>query len=210
MPIRLVNKAIRILLLFLFVVNTASALWGPLFAVFVTGHIAGATLATVGIMAAIYSVTKSVIQLSVARRLDKRPGESDDFAAILLGSLLSTFASFTILGVNKIWQIVFLQILWGIADAFTMAAFYAIFSHHIDRESEGFEWSLFSVGGITVAAALGGLVGGLMAQVYGFPAIFITSGILNAIGFILLLSLYPHIKILRKSEDYKALKDPLE
>ena len=98
-----------------------------------------------------------------------------------------------------------LEVLTGIGDACTMAAYYAIFSHHIDRNSEGFEWSLLSVGGLTISTAVGGVIGGFVSQRFGFSTVFIGAGLLNIIGVLLLVLLYPYIKILRKSRHYKTI-----
>ncbi len=192
-----VNTTIKVLLLFLLMVNTAAALWSPLFSIFVVNHIVGATLATIGLTGAIYSVIKSTLQIPIAKYLDSRPGETDDFIVILGGVFLSCICSFSFLFTDKIWQLGLVQALWGIADACTMAAFYAIFSHHIDKKSAAFEWSLFSVGGMTVAIAIGGLVGGFVTQSYGFSSVFLIAGIMNVFAFFLLLLFYPHIKVMR-------------
>ena len=98
-----------------------------------------------------------------------------------------------------------MEILSGLGDACTFAAYYAIFSHHIDKNSEGFEWSLLSVGGLTVSTAIGGIIGGFVSQKFGFSAVFVCAGVLNIIGLFFLTLLYPYIKILRKSRHYKTV-----
>ena len=77
--VNFINKTIQILLLFLFIINTGASFYMPLIAVFITRHIIGATLATVGISVAVYSITKSLIQVPLAKRLDSQAGEKDDF-----------------------------------------------------------------------------------------------------------------------------------
>ena len=69
-----VNKVIRFLLIFLFVVNMSEGLFGPLLAVFITENIVGASLTTVGFAIAIYSIVKSIIQLPLAKRIDSKIG----------------------------------------------------------------------------------------------------------------------------------------
>jgi len=203
--ISFINKTIKILLLFLFAINTGAALYMPFFAIFVTKYIVGATLVTIGVSSALYSITKSLVQIPTAKRLDAHPGEKDDFFIIICGAICGIIYSFAFLFINHIWQLNLVQIFAGIGDACTMAAYYAIFSHHIDKESQGFEWSLFSVGGMTISAAIGGLIGGLIAEKFGFHSLFIFAGILNIIGTIMLISLYPYIKILRRPEHHKTL-----
>ena len=69
---------------------------------------------------------------------------------------------------HNVWELNLIQIFAGVGDACLMAAYYAIFSHHIDKNSEGFEWSLFNVGGLTIAMAIGGILGGLILIVLDF------------------------------------------
>src|SRR5580698_2477433 len=75
--------------------------WGfidPIFAVFIVERIAGGTLITVGIAAAIYWILKSIIQVPVSNYLDRTPGERDDFMTLVGGLLLAGFsaAAFTL------------------------------------------------------------------------------------------------------------------
>lgn len=195
-----VSKGIKILLLFLFVINSAAALWSPLFSVFIINHVIGATLALIGITSALYSVTKSFLQIPIARYLDAHVGEKDDFFVLFTGILVASVCSFGLMFVGRIWQLGAVEILWGVADACTMAAYYAIFSHHIDQRSAAFEWSLYSVGGITVANALGGLIGGFAAQAFGFPILFVGAGVMNLGALLVLSAFYPYINIMRPAK----------
>ena len=52
--------------------------WGfidPIFSVFIVQHIAGGTLITVGIAAAIYWILKSILQIPIAKYLDRTPAK---------------------------------------------------------------------------------------------------------------------------------------
>lgn len=195
-----VSDSIKMLLYFLFVINTAAALWGPLFSVFIIRNVAGATLGIIGITSALYSVTKSFLQIPVARYLDAHVGEKDDFTVLFIGIVIASLCSFGLLLVTNVWWLGTVQVFWGVADACTMAAFYAIFSHHLDQGSAGFEWSLYSVGGITVANALGGLIGGFAAETFGFPSLFVAAGIMNFVALFILAGFYSRIKIARPAK----------
>jgi MFS family permease len=196
-----INRAIRILLLFLFVINTAAALWTPLFSVYVLKNVAGITMALYGLTGALYSVVKATLQIPIAKHLDMRAGERDDFIVIFIGICLASVCSFALLFMHSIWQLGIVQALWGVADACTLAAYFAIFSHHIDSSSAAFEWSLYNVGGATIAIALGGIVGGYMADAFGFQCIFFVAGIMNVLALLLLAMLYPYLKIMRPAKE---------
>lgn len=189
-----INRVIKILLFFLFMVNVSEGLFTPLLAVFVTDFIVGASLKTVGFAVAFYAITKSVIQIPLARRLDKQIGEKDDFYVMLVGAIVGTIYTFGFLFIKSPSHLYFLSIIGGIGAACLLAAYYGIFARHVDRGSEGFEWSLYSVAGLTLSIAIGGAIGGILADTIGFIRLFLAAGILNVLATILLIFLYPHLK----------------
>ena len=194
------NGVIKLLLIFLFIVNVSAGLFSPILAVFVTGSIIGATLKTVGFATAIYAIVKSVIQISLAKRLDKKIGEKDDFYVLLTGAIMTIIYTFGFILIKIPIQLYALSVVGGISGAFLMAAYYGIFARHVDRGQEGYEWSMFSVGGLTLSVALGGAVGGIMADALGFGTTFLWAGILSVVAAALLIFLYPHLKSARENQ----------
>ena len=203
--VRFINKTIQGLLLFLFTMNVGAGLYMPFLAIFVTKNIAGATLATVGLLLALAAITKSIIQLPLAKWLDSRAGEKDDYYVILFGTSLVTIYLFGFLFVHSVGGLALLQIIVGMGDAMIFSAYYAVFSHHIDKDSEGFEWSMLSVGGLTISVAIGTFLGGVVAGKFGFETLFISAGLINTTAIIFLLLLYPHMNIMRKPHHYKTV-----
>jgi len=193
-----VNKVIRFLLFFLFIINVSEGLFGPLLAIFITENIVGASLATIGFAIAIYSIVKSVIQLPLAKRIDSKIGEKDDFHIMLIGAIIGVVYTFGYLFIKTPLQFYALAAFGGAGGACLMAAYYGIFSHHVDKNNQGFEWSLFSVGGLTVSTALGAAIGGVYTDIFGFSTTFITAGILNIVATLILLSLYPYLDGVKK------------
>lgn len=188
-----VNRIIQILLLFLFVLNLGSALFGPIFGIFATQGIQGATLKTVGFAVGILAIVKSIIQIPLAKKIDKNLEERDDFYLMFFGGLIASFYAFTLTIISQIWQLYLLQVLAGVGDACIMAAYYALFSRHTDKGKEAFEWTLFSVWGLTISAALGSSIGGIVADAFGFKILFMTTALLSLISTVLLLLLYPYL-----------------
>ncbi len=202
----IVNMAIRVLLIFIFIFNVAAGLYIPIIAIYITQHIVGATVTVLGFSVAIYAIIKSIFQLPIARKLDSSKGETDDFKVLMIGIIMAIFYSVGFMFINTVFDFYVLQIFTGIADACTMAAYYAIFSHHIDKDSQGFEWSLFSIGGLTISAAIGGILGGYIASEYGFNVVFILAASFNVIAAILLVLLFPYVKNFRQERYLKKLK----
>ncbi|MFH0739890.1 MAG: MFS transporter [bacterium] len=188
------NKVIQILLLFLFVVNVSGGLFSPILAVFVTNFIFGATLKTVGFAVALFAVAKSIVQIPLARRLDKKIGEKDDFYVMLIGGIISILYAFGFIFIKSSLHLYILSAIGGIGAAFLLAAYYGIFARHVDRGSEGFEWSLYSTVGLTISVAIGSAIGGILADTFGFKVIFLMAGFLSVLATFLLLFLYPFLK----------------
>ncbi len=202
----IINNAIKTLLAFIFIFNVSAGLYLPIIAVYITNNIIGGTLIVVGISTAIYSISKSIIQVLIAKNLDKNKREIADFVFLMIGIFLAVLYSLGYLLIKDYIHLYFLQIIVGVADACIMASYYAIFSHHIDKDSQGFEWSLFSTVGLTLSTALGGIFSGYIASRYGFSLLFVMSAVLNIIAAILLLILFPYVKNFRKDIYYKNTK----
>lgn len=200
-----INKAVQILLIYIFLVIMGASLFSPIFAVFITGNVLGATLKTAGFAIAIYAITKAIIQIPLARKIDRYDGEKDDFFVLIAGAIIGIIFPFSMLVISKPFQLYLLEFLAGIGDACLMAAYYGIFARHVDKGSEGFEWSLFSAFGLTISTAVGGALGGIFADAYGFRYLFLTSGILNVFAAALLFLLYPYIRKYHRENLKKAV-----
>jgi len=189
-----INKAIQLLLGFLFLMNLSEGLFAPLFAIFITENIIHASLTVVGLEVAFYSIAKSILQIPLARYLDLKKGERDEFFVIAIGALIGVLYPISLIFIREIYQLYAVAVINGLGGACLMAAYYALFSHHIDRNLQGLEWSLFSVAGLTVSAAVGGVSGGILADNYGFPFVFTLASIINLAAFFLLSFLYPRLR----------------
>ncbi len=80
-----INPVVRLIVIVDFFINSAFGSFGPIFAIFITNQVAGGSIRVAGFAAAVYWITKSILQLPIARFLDKTDGERDDFWALFLG-----------------------------------------------------------------------------------------------------------------------------
>lgn len=188
-----INHVALIVIIVQFIINISAGLLGPIFAVFVTNQIAGGAVTVIGFAIMIYWATKSVLQLFVARYIDRNHGEIDDFYAFLLGGILSAIFISLYYFVTDVWHIYALQFALGIADAFFVPPFYAIFTRHIDKGKEGFEWSLYSSFSIGAGTAIGGALGGIFGTVAGFRIVFLIAGLLGFIATGIIVFLRPYL-----------------
>lgn len=168
---------------------SAFGLIGPIFAIFVTNQIAGATVATVGFAATINLLVKALLQMPVARYIDKHKGEKDDFLFMVVGSTLISIVPFAYLFVTLPIHLYLAQVVLGIGGALTNPGWFAIFTRHIDKGKEGTEWTLENVSIGLVSAGVAAL-GGIMAERFGFHNLFLIVGVLSLVGLIIQISLY--------------------
>jgi len=182
--------------------------WGliePIFSVFVVQKVVGATLATVGIAAAIYWILKSILEIPVANLLDRIPGEKDDFAALVGGLFLAALSAFAFSWVTQIWELYLIQVIHAIAFALYIPSWSAIFSRHLDKERVSFDWSLDStMSGI--GAGITGLLSGVIAEYFGFTVVFVMAGMLAMIAaFIITVS--PDIILPKPTHGEETMKE---
>ena len=130
----------------------------------------------------------------MARRIYKNHGEIDDFYFFIAGGILNAIFVSLYYFASTVWHIYALHFLIGIADAMLVPPFYAIFTRHVDKGREGFEWSLYSSFSLGAGYALGGAVGGLLATLVGFRVVFLLTGFLTFLFSIMLLFLRPYIR----------------
>lgn len=187
------SPVILVIVMAYFVLTAAAGFLPPLYAIFITTQIAGASVASVGLAITIYWATKSVLQLFVARFIDRNHGEIDDFYFMIAGGILNAIFVSLYYFATHITHIYLLQFCIGIADAMVIPPFYAIFTRHIDKGKEGFEWSLFSSFSIGAGSAFGAIVGGVLGSAIGTRAVFPMVGILTFVATIMLVFLKPYI-----------------
>lgn len=167
---------------------SATGFLSPIFAVFLTSQVRGATLADVGFATTIFWVVKSAVQIPVSWYIDSIPGERDDYRLMVIGYLASCLIP---LGyyffVSEMWHVFLLEALNGIAYALLAPSWLAIFTRHIDKHREGTEWTLYS-NAVGLGFAATAAFGGVLAERFGFRVIFLfVSALMFCGGLVLLL-----------------------
>ncbi|OGM96622.1 MAG: hypothetical protein A2816_03745 [Candidatus Yanofskybacteria bacterium RIFCSPHIGHO2_01_FULL_39_44] len=176
-----------------FYLNSGLGLYGPIFAIFVTKQIEGGSIEVIGFAAGITQLFKVVLQLPIAKYLDRNHGEYDDFYSMVLGGFLIAIAPFLYLFASKISHLYMIQAIYGIGLAFLVPPWYAIFSRHLDKRHENIEWSFESIT-IGIATAGSAAIGGVLANRLGFKAVFIAAGILAVFGILQQIKIYKDLK----------------
>lgn len=181
------NKVIRYFVLCDLSLFSGWGLLAPIMSIFVVQHIAGASIFNAGAAASLYWAARSVVQLPAANRLDKRKGEKDDFYVLIMGLLLASLAAFSFSLVNTISELYMVFIIQGIAFGLYQPAWSGIFSRHLDKDRFAFDWSMDSVG-LGIASMISGLVGGYLADTFGFNIIFYLASFFSLLSALIIFS----------------------
>ena len=187
------NHVVRTLIVSDFYFNTGLGLFGPIFAIFVTNQIHGGSIAVVGFAAGITQLCKVILEIPIAKYLDKNHGEYDDFYSMILGGTLIAISPFLYIFATESYHLYVIQAIYGVGLAFLVPPWYAIFSRHLDKLHENIEWSFESVA-IGVATASSAAIGGIMADKLGFRTVFLVAGILACFSIALQLRIYKDLK----------------
>lgn len=182
-----INKVIKVLILSDVALITGLGFVAPIFAIFLTEKIQGSNLEMIGYAAAIYWIIKSLVVIPFGKYLDKNHGEKDDLWFIVIGNILAALAVFGYLFSYLPWHIYILQVFYAIGMGMNVPGYTAIFTRHINKGKEAFNWSVRSAM-IGIGAGIAGALGGIIANRFGFNALFIGIGV-----FILLSAFLPFI-----------------
>ncbi len=184
------NKIIKFLVIGDFFFNSALGLISPIFALFVvlkiTNNDVAAAAQVVGYSTLFLWVIKSLLQIPIAKYLDRNHGEADDFWCMFIGHLIVGLIPFGYLFSNQIWHVYLLSLLQAIGLAMLVPPWFAVFTRHIDKDKEAYEWSVDSTA-LGIGVGITGALGGFLMAHFNFNIIFILSGILGIISTIALI-----------------------
>jgi len=192
MMFKFVNKVIKVLIMSDFLLNAGWGLLGPIFAIFLTEQIRGGNIKLAGFCAGTYWIVKSICQPFIAHHLDKNHGEVDDFYFLIGGYFLVAFVPIGYIFATLPWHVLSLQVVYALGMACTIPTWAGIFTRHIDRGRENFEWSLESTS-LGFAAGITGVLGGLIASFIGFKFLLIAVSLFTFGSGLVLFLILRHI-----------------
>jgi len=181
-----INKVVKILVFSDLFLNSGWGLIGPILAIFIVNNVQGGNVKVVGIAVGTYLLVKSVLQIPIAHYLDLNHGEKDDYYALFIGTLLTAITPIIFIFATMPWHIYIAQIIHALGMAMALPSWSAIFTRHIEKKREAFCWSLDS-SALGLGAGITGIVGGTIAQSFGFMPLFIGVSVLNVIAALLFL-----------------------
>lgn len=191
-----INKVIKILIASDVALLTGFGFIAPIFAIFIAQRITvgdiGEAAKVAGFAMAIYMGFKSFLMIPFGKYLDKNHGEKDDLYFVIIGNVLAAVAVFGYIFSSLPWHIYALKGLYSLGMAMNIPGWTAIFSRHLDKGQEAFEWATRgTVIGISAGAA--GAFGGIIASTLGFNILFIGVAVFALISAFLPLLIYKNL-----------------
>jgi len=181
-----INKVVKIMVFSDLFLNSGWGLIGPILAIFIVKNIQGGDTRVAGIAVGIYLLAKSILQVPIAHYLDLNHGEKDDYFALFFGTLLTAITPIIFIFATISWHIYIAQIIHALGMAMALPSWSAIFTRHIEKKREAFCWSLDS-SALGLGAGITGIIGGAVAQSFGFIPLFIGVSVFNIIAALLFL-----------------------
>ncbi len=189
-----INKIVFFLIKADFFFFSALGFVAPIFAVFLTEKLKDGSIEVAGFAIAIYWITKSIFEIPIAKFLDKKKGERDDLMFLVSGYFVVGLIHFGYTQATLSWHIYILEALYAVAMAIAMPGWSAIFTRHIDKGREGFEWSIEHVT-YSIGTGITGALSGIFVSKYGFNAVFMIAGVVAIIGSLIPLFIYKNVNI---------------
>lgn len=164
-------------------------LFTPILAVFVIEKIPGGTIEKAALGFSFYMVVRVVTEMVSGFLLSKKLA-GKKFLVICIGLLVLsiTYASFSLS--TTLFQLYLSYGLLGVGLGISTPARMSLFSKHLDQNKEAFEWSLHDATSF-VGMALAGALGGFVAQMYGFPLLFLIASVGN------LMAVIPYLQFMK-------------
>ena len=213
--LRSINKIVRVLIVSDILLITGLGFTSPIFAIFINqritmeGPMEAAKIA--GFSMAVYWGIKSLLEIPIGKYLDKNHGEKDDIIFAMIGNSLAAVSVLLYIFCSLPWHIYLLQGVYSVAMAMNIPAWTALFTRHIDKGKEAFEWATRSTF-IGIGAGISGALGGIIVSKVGFDFLFVIVSVFclfsSFVLFTILKIVSPRNQNTPRSPESKTLQEP--
>lgn len=176
------NRTVKLLMLSDIFVITGFGLVDPILAIFVKENLIGGTIFAAGFASTIFLITKCLIQLPFSRYVDSH---YDKIKWLLVGTFLIAAVPFIYTLSRHVNWIYFAQFIHGVGSGLAYPTWLGLWSTHLDKKHESFEWSLYSaLTGLGTAGTAS--LGAGIAGIFGFQYAFMIGGLMSMVGSFIL------------------------
>lgn len=168
----LFNRALRVLLSTNAIILIASAMLGPIYAIFVEE--VGGDLMDASLAGGIFALTAGITTLLSGKYSDRI---KENELIVILGYAIMGVGFVLYIWVDSIIYLFIVQVIAGLGEAIYSPAFDAIYSKHLDGHKSGTQWGAWESMNYFTAAS-GAVIGGGIVTLFGFPVLFIIMALL--------------------------------
>jgi MFS family permease len=163
----------------------AAGMFGPIYAVFVEQI--GGDLLTAGGAYAAYSIVAGILIFFISRWEDHVRHQEK---LVVAGFALSCLGFLGYLLIQTSIDLFIVQIILGLGQAINIPAYDGLYSKHLDKGKFASEWGLWESSNYIVVA-VAALIGGYLANIFGFRFIFLIMFVISLIGLAVAVMLLP-------------------
>ncbi len=183
------NRVLKILILSDLFFWMGMGFIGPIFAIYINNNIKDSTIGLVGVSMAVIWIMKSVTALVTSRFTDHENGNELKLKTLVIGYIISFVSPFGFIFANSIWDIIFVQILFGFGIGLAYPGWMTIFSRFLESGKEGMTWSLDETS-ISLGNSLAIGLSGFIVEFFGFYFLFGMTILFNFLSLVCILILF--------------------
>lgn len=187
------NKIIKYLTISDLALLSGFSFISPIFPLFIVDKIQGGNMEVVGFAIGINVLVRAILQLPIARYLDKKRGDLDEYYFTIISTVMLGVTPLLYLVISTPAELYVVQIIYAVGFAMNYPAWMSLFTRHAEREREGSQWAVWSA--VTgIGAAVAAAVGGVIGERYGFSTVLWLVFIVTILGAISLFKIYKPLK----------------
>jgi|GEM_PF-526666 len=157
----------------------------PIFGLFVANQVPGGSLETAAFAYSIYLVVRVVVELLVGR-IYSQSNDMRKLTGTIIGLFIASFSYLCFALSGSVEAIYLSYVVAGIGLGTASPPKNALFSIHLDKNKEAYEWSIHDMM-VFLGMAAASSIGGIIATHYGFGTVFLIA------TFLTWVSIFPYI-----------------
>ena len=181
------DRVIKLLMISDILLLTGFGFVQPILAIFFKEDLVGGSILMAGIAGAVFLIVKSFIQLPFSKYVDSH-GYATRIRWLIIGTFFIAIVPFMYIMFDHIYWIIFAQVVRGIGSGLAYPTWLGLWSTHLDKKKESFEWSLYSTL-VGIGTAASAAIGAGLAEWLGFDITFIIVGGIWLFGCVILFAL---------------------
>lgn len=178
------DKTLKLLASSDFFIVSGFGLIAPIFAIFIKDNLVGGSIFFAGLATTIFLVTRAILQLVLSYEFQPK----DRLWLLRLGIAIIAIVPFIYMLSTKVWHILFAQFIYAVGGSCAAPAWNSLFNSHTEKGRRGFQWATYN-STICLGTAVTAFIGAWIAQHTSFHIVFLLTGIMAFIGFLILLLL---------------------